>query len=108
MTNDSLFALATQNISPVTNTQSPVQNSNAAVTNSSQTDITEQFTTFISLLTAQVQNQDPLSPLDSTQFVDQLATFSGLELQAVNNAILKDIALMLAQQLYGQGETTTE
>jgi len=42
----------------------------------------EEFTTFLTLLTAQIQNQDPLAPLDSTQFVEQLATFTNLELQA--------------------------
>ena len=35
--------------------------------------------TFLKLLVAQLENQDPLSPADSTQFVTQLATFSGVE-----------------------------
>lgn len=61
----------------------------------------EEFDTFLRLLTAQIENQDPLAPLESTQFVEQLATFSGLELQAKANNILEDIALMLAQQTYG-------
>ncbi len=60
----------------------------------------EEFDTFLTLLTAQIRNQDPLAPLDSTQFVEQLATFSGLELQASGNAILENIANMLAQNLY--------
>lgn len=60
----------------------------------------EEFSTFLTLLTAQIRNQDPLAPLDSTQFVEQLATFSQLELQAKGNAVLEDIALMLAQNLY--------
>lgn len=34
-----------------------------------------EYNSFIKLLTAQVRNQDPLSPMDSTQFVEQLATF---------------------------------
>jgi flagellar basal-body rod modification protein FlgD len=34
---------------------------------------------FLQLLVAQLQNQDPLSPADSTQFVSQLATFSQLQ-----------------------------
>jgi flagellar hook assembly protein FlgD len=62
----------------------------------------EEFTTFLTLLTAQIKNQDPLAPLDSTQFVEQLATFSNLELQAKGNAVLEDIAQMLAQNLYTQ------
>ena len=35
--------------------------------------------TFLQLLVAQIKNQDPLSPADSTQFVAQLAQFSELE-----------------------------
>jgi flagellar basal-body rod modification protein FlgD len=34
---------------------------------------------FLQLLVAQLQNQDPLNPTDSTQFVSQLAQFSSLE-----------------------------
>ena len=34
---------------------------------------------FLHLLVAQLQNQDPLNPTDSTQFVSQLAQFSELE-----------------------------
>jgi flagellar basal-body rod modification protein FlgD len=38
---------------------------------------TEQM--FLQLLVAQIKNQDPLNPTDSTQFVSQLAQFSELE-----------------------------
>lgn len=34
---------------------------------------------FLKLLVAQLKNQDPLAPQDSTQFVAQLATFSSLD-----------------------------
>jgi len=39
--------------------------------------------TFLTLLVAQLKNQDPLSPTDGTQFVAQLAQFSSLE-QLIN------------------------
>src|SRR5437764_8199296 len=35
--------------------------------------------TFLKLMVAQLQNQDPLQPQDGTQFVSQLAQFSDLE-----------------------------
>ena len=35
--------------------------------------------TFLTLLVSQLQNQDPLNPTDSTQFVSQLTSFSQLE-----------------------------
>lgn len=41
------------------------------------------FENFLQLLTAQLRNQDPLSPIESSQFVAQLASFSTVE-QLVN------------------------
>jgi flagellar basal-body rod modification protein FlgD len=35
--------------------------------------------TFLQLLVAQLQNQDPMNPADGTQFVAELAQFSELE-----------------------------
>ena len=55
----------------------------------------EQLTQFLSLLTTQIQNQDPLEPLDSTGFVEQLATFSSLEQQVQSNAYLEEILTAL-------------
>lgn len=46
------------------------------------------FQSFLRLLTAQLRNQDPLSPLDSTQFVAQLASFSTVEQLVSANAKL--------------------
>jgi len=44
--------------------------------------------TFLKLLMAQIQNQDPLNPTDSTQFMGQLVQFSSLEqLLGINNGI---------------------
>ena len=43
------------------------------------------FESFLTLLTAQLRNQDPLSPLDSTEFIAQLASFSGVEQQISTN-----------------------
>ncbi|HER20124.1 MAG TPA: hypothetical protein ENO14_03660, partial [Chromatiales bacterium] len=36
-------------------------------------------TDFLKLLTTQMQNQDPMKPMDNTQFVAQMAQFSSLE-----------------------------
>jgi flagellar basal-body rod modification protein FlgD len=57
----------------------------------------QEFNNFIKLLTAQVQNQDPLSPMDSTQFVDQLATFSSLEQQVQTNSALAGISSLIGE-----------
>ena len=53
------------------------------------------FQNFLTLLTAQLQNQDPLNPADSTEFVAQLAQFSSVE-QLVNaNSKLDSIASLM-------------
>jgi len=49
------------------------------------------FETFLSLLTAQMRNQDPLKPLESTEFVAQLASFSAVEQQIRSNERLDEI-----------------
>lgn len=46
---------------------------------------------FLQLLIAQLKNQDPTAPADSTQFVSQLATFSNVEQQVQANAKLDKI-----------------
>ena len=66
-----------------------------ATAQSSQKSLADNFDTFLKLLTTQLQNQDPLSPLDTNQFTQQLVQFSGVE-QAVktNSNLEKMIDLM--------------
>jgi flagellar basal-body rod modification protein FlgD len=77
----------------------PISGANQGVPASSgaSSGIGKEFNSFIKLLTAQVKNQDPLSPLDSTQFVEQLATFSALEQQVQTNSTLQGIAAGISQ-----------
>jgi flagellar basal-body rod modification protein FlgD len=60
---------------------------------------------FLQLLVAQLKNQDPLSPTDSTQFVSQLAQFSELE-QVIG--IRGDIETQLNGTTATTGTTATE
>ena len=53
--------------------------------------LTSDFTTFLKMLTTQMQNQDPLNPIDSTDYATQLATFSGVEQQVRTNTLLSDL-----------------
>ena len=41
--------------------------------------LTNDFNTFLTLLTTQLQNQDPLEPLDSKEFTSQLVQFTSVE-----------------------------
>ena len=49
------------------------------------------FESFLTLLTAQLRNQDPLSPMDSTDFIAQLASFSSVEQQIGTNSRLDQV-----------------
>ncbi|TAG12067.1 MAG: flagellar basal body rod modification protein [Rhodobacterales bacterium] len=53
--------------------------------------ITSDFDTFLRMLTVQMQNQDPLNPIDSADYAVQLATFSGVEQQVRTNQLLSDL-----------------
>lgn len=46
---------------------------------------------FLKLLLSQMQNQDPLKPMDSTEYVSQLATFSNVEQGIKQNAKLDQL-----------------
>ena len=54
------------------------------------------FQTFLTLLTTQMRNQDPLKPMDSTEFVSQLASFSSVEQQVRANDRLQGILDVLS------------
>lgn len=46
---------------------------------------------FLSLLTTQIQNQDPLDPLDSAEYTNQLVQYSSVEQSIQSNAYLKEL-----------------
>ena len=51
------------------------------------------FDTFLTILTAQIQNQDPLEPMDSTQFTEQLhAFFAGHQIRGRDHQLLGGLA----------------
>jgi len=56
------------------------------------------FNMFLKLLTTQMQNQDPLSPMDSTQYTQQLAQYSQVEQTVQQTSTLKDILARLSTQ----------
>jgi flagellar basal-body rod modification protein FlgD len=62
---------------PITSSSSAGTGSSLSSATAAQAQVTEQQ--FLQLLVAQLKNQDPLNPMDGTQFVSQLAQFSQLE-----------------------------
>ncbi len=75
-------------------TTSPQGNSAASIDKATG-GITSDFTTFLKMLTTQMQNQDPSNPMDSSDFAVQLATFSGVEQQVQTNQLLTSLASQL-------------
>ncbi len=65
--------------------------SNVQETSIQRQQLTEDFDDFLSLLTIQLQNQDPLSPMDSTEFTNQLVNFAGVEQQINANEKLNEL-----------------
>lgn len=58
--------------------------------------ISSDFDTFLKMLTAQMQNQDPLNPIESADYATQLATFSGVEQQMRTNDLLTNLGSQMA------------
>lgn len=54
--------------------------------------MTTDFETFLRMLTVQMQNQNPLNPMESQEFAVQLATFSGVEQQVRSNQLLEALS----------------
>jgi flagellar basal-body rod modification protein FlgD len=50
--------------------------------------LTNNFQSFLKLLTTQLQNQDPTSPVDPNQFTQQLVEMSGVQAQLLTNNLL--------------------
>lgn len=50
------------------------------------------FQTFLKMLTTQIKHQDPLNPMEGSDFAVQLATFSGVEQQVRTNQLLEQLA----------------
>ncbi len=65
----------------------------AALANSERDEqaLAQDFDTFLQLLTTQLQNQNPLEPLDANKFTEQLVQFSGVEQQIRTNSYLESL-----------------
>ncbi len=62
-----------------------------AATEGASTTLSSDFETFLRMLTVQMQNQDPLNPVDSSDYAVQLATFSSVEQQVLSNDLLQGL-----------------
>ena len=88
-------SIAQTNSSPSAATSSAAASPSGTAPNA-QVGLGNDFHTFLKLLTTQLKNQDPLSPLDTNQFTQQLVSFSQVE-QAINTNSTLSSLLSLQQ-----------
>lgn len=83
---------------------------NSSTTATSKTAV--DYQSFLKLLIAEMKNQDPTKPMDSTQYVAQLATFSQVEQSVQTNTKLDQImsssALSQADAIIGRNITSAD
>jgi len=68
--------------------------SNASLGSTTGATLAGNFQTFLTLLTTQLQNQNPLDPLDTNQFTQQLVQFAGVEQQLKTNDSLSQLVTL--------------
>jgi flagellar basal-body rod modification protein FlgD len=70
----------------------PVSTASAAANiNAGIGSLANNYETFLKLLTTQLKNQDPLSPLDTNQFTQQLTQMTGVQQQLLTNQLLTQL-----------------
>jgi flagellar basal-body rod modification protein FlgD len=66
-------------------------NTTNSTVNSGQAQLNSDYDTFLQLLTTQLKNQDPLSPMDTNTFTQQLVAMNGVQQQLQTNALLQTL-----------------
>jgi flagellar basal-body rod modification protein FlgD len=84
------------NVTATTSTAAAATAPSAPAT--AQNQLSSNFDTFLKLLTTQLQNQDPLSPMDSNQFTQELVQFSQVEQQINTNTSLASLIALTKTQ----------
>lgn len=73
-----------------------IQSVSSGTSERSRQTLSNDFDSFLTLLTTQLSHQDPLDPVDSNEFVAQLVSFTGVE-QAINtNSNLEELINLLS------------
>jgi flagellar basal-body rod modification protein FlgD len=91
--------MSTTAVAPTTTAPPPVANtastSSASASqlsvNNGIASLADNFQSFLTLLTTQLQNQDPLNPTDTNQFTQQITQMTGVEQQLLSNQLLQQL-----------------
>ena len=78
-------------VSPTTSSTTTTSTSSTSTSGNDMAKLSGNFSTFLTLLTSQLKNQDPTSPMDSNQFTQQLVMYSQVEQQIQSNDNLKTL-----------------
>ena len=85
-------------VTGVSNTTGTTYTGTPSAAESSGVSLAKNFDTFLTLLTTQLKNQDPTSPMDSKEFTNQLVMFSQVEQSINQNKNLEKLLAMFATQ----------
>jgi flagellar basal-body rod modification protein FlgD len=98
------------NVTSATDTTSTTSTTSGAITNTSTN--TVDYNTFLQLLVAEMQNQDPTNPMDTSEYMSQFAQLSTVEQAMQTNAkldaLLSSQALSQADGLIGRTVSFTD
>ena len=97
---DSILTPVTSSVAAATTTAT--SNSSSSTTGLDKNTIAGNFQTFLTLLTTQLKNQNPLDPLDTNQFTQQLVQFAGVEQQLRQN---EQLATLVSLEKTAQATT---
>ena len=78
-------------------TNNSAANSASSQASNSAAAAQSQDTEFLSMLTTELTNQDPMNPTDTAQFTSQLVSMSSLEQQISTNSKLDGMTTLLTQ-----------
>ncbi len=90
MATDVLASGSTVNTGKLNATTTSGSTSKTSAT-AAQNQLTSDVNFFLTMLTTQLKNQDPTSPLDTNQFTQQIAQYSGVQQQVTTNANLEKL-----------------
>ncbi|MBS9479297.1 flagellar hook assembly protein FlgD [Ancylobacter radicis] len=90
----------------------PLSSASTATTSAAAKPQTLDYSAFLQLLIAQMKNQDPTEPMDSAQYMGQLASFSQVEQSMAANAkldsLLTSSSLQIADAAIGRTVTSAD
>jgi flagellar basal-body rod modification protein FlgD len=104
--------MSVSSVGGTTNTANTSNSSSSSSTDQTSSATALDYNSFLSLLMAEMQNQDPTNPMDSTQYVAQPATFSEVGQSTETNTkldqLLQSSALSQAGSIIGRTVTSAD